>query len=212
MKKNYITRKKLFTSVLCGIIFQLGLSAQTNATINVSEDTYVALNSSGTNYGSDVEGRIRDTVTSAARFTYFKFPVSGPLPATVTSATLKFHTYLPSSDPTVYEIVQIHKLTNNWSEGVVTYNTKPDTGSFISELRVESVLSATPNDYSNSYTVDVTDYFNSVLGAGSTDISIALKAKNTSDNSGTLGVGQDRLVRIGTKEAGTGGQALFWLA
>ena len=106
---------------------------------------------------------------------------------------------MPSSSPKT-EIMQIHKLGNGWSEGVVTFDTKPDTGAFISELEIENVAVSSPNDYSKSYTVDVTAYFNQVLAASGTDISFAIKAKNKDDFSGTLGPGQEGNVRNGTKE------------
>lgn len=204
MKKNYIMKLKATAVVLVFMAFNQNYFAQT-ATVNidVSEDTYVVGTSSGsgTNYGGDVEGRARDTVTSAPRITYYKFPVSNSIPSSVTSAVLKFYVYLPSSGGAT-EIMQIHKLTNSWKENVVTYDDKPDTGSFISEFGITSVQVASPNDYT-AYTVDVTAYFNQVLAAKGTDISFAIKAKNKDDNSGTLGSGQSGNVRTGTKESET---------
>ncbi|WP_066222942.1 CBM96 family carbohydrate-binding protein [Formosa haliotis] len=195
MKKKYILKLKTALALLVLVGLHQRVMAQTMATINISEDTYVQGSSVGTNYGADVEARVRDTATSAPRITYYKFPVISGLPSSVTSATLKFHTYLPSSTGTT-EILQIHKLTNAWSESVVTYDTKPDTGAFISELTINSVPVTSPNDYSNSYMVDVTAYFNQVLAASGTDISFAIKAKNIDEG------GNEKLVRLATKEAG----------
>lgn len=176
-------------------------------TIKVSEDSYVWATNPTTNYGSGVEAAARDTVSTTGRISYFKFPLTSLTGKQVATAKIKFFVYLPSSTA-VTEILQIHKMPvmfdampNTWTENDVTFDTRPNvTPTPIGEITVNSVAVSTPNNYSNSYELDIASYLNDALAAGQSDISIAIKAKPKKDG------GKDKQVRLGTKEAGTGGE------
>jgi hypothetical protein len=193
MKNNYIF--KVTTSLI--LLFFIGvtteLMAQTMETINVSEDTYVRGDSNADdNYGTETIAYARDTTISIPRITYLKFPVSGTLPTSVTSATLKFYSFINSSS-TDTETLEIYKRDSDaWNEASVTYNNRPLKGAFINNVTV-AVGPTNPAPYT-MYSLDVTAYFNEVLAASGTAISFAIKPQPTDIGGG------DRYVRIGTKE------------
>lgn len=195
MKNNCSIIMKFTLAILCGMGVQQYATAQAEVTLNVSADTYVSgqgSTRSSTNYGSDVEGRVRDTTTSAPRITFYKFDFPSSLPATINTATLKFFTYIPI-DGATSDIVEIHKYINTWTEDGLTFNNKQETGAFISEVPVNAIEPVTPNVY-QQYTVDITSYFNQIVSASGSEISIILKAKAANIGGGDLNI------RTGMKE------------
>jgi hypothetical protein len=171
----------LFTT----LAFTTSITAQT--TLEVSEDSYVRpLTYADTNYGT------ANLVTSAiaeteGRLALIKFDISGLSSADIT-ATLKVmcrNSTLDSGNGR-----DLYKTTSDWTEGAVTYNTKPATGNKIANFLVKAYST------SNWTEIDVTDYVKEQIGLAAASISFMIKAP-TASGQGVDFVSKESTVAVG---------------
>ncbi|MEW2632856.1 LamG-like jellyroll fold domain-containing protein [Streptomyces sp. NPDC048389] len=97
----------------------------TVTTLQADEETYVNAGAPGTNYGTSTSLAVRGT---SAYETYLRFQLpAAPAGTELTGVALEVKTnsasYAGSVDP-----VQVRPVTGAWSEGEVTYATKPSLG------------------------------------------------------------------------------------
>lgn len=114
-------------------------SGLTTVTLNPTADTYLAENSTGTNYGTDSTVKIGWNNTGKAFKGLIKFDISSlPVGATVTSATLRLNE--TSSAGSGSFNVGIYKIIATWSEATATWANMSGAGNYnATQLAVTSV-------------------------------------------------------------------------
>jgi chitodextrinase len=103
-----------------------------STTLNPTDDSYVYQSNATKNYGSDSMMYIK-TSSGSDRAAYLKFNLSGV--STVSSAKLRV--YVKSSANTTLTALQ---TTDSWTEGALTWNNKPSSGSTIGSASVSTTF------------------------------------------------------------------------
>ncbi|MBU0687614.1 MAG: DNRLRE domain-containing protein [Candidatus Margulisbacteria bacterium] len=99
-----------------------------SVSITAEADTYVDSSNSTTNYGSETSMTASyDNTTTTERYVYVQFPL-GSIPAGASIESVTINLYVTSTDGSDYEI---YLVSTSWTEGTVTWNTKPTQGNYI---------------------------------------------------------------------------------
>jgi len=123
-------------SVLLIIVISLSLAAdqlflQPNAAVGV--DAFVNQNAPTTNYGSNAMLAAGESSGSYAGI-FIKFDVSSiPSSANITDARIQLYFYTSPTNPTNLLNLSTRLVTSDWSESIVTWNTKPSYSSQYSD-------------------------------------------------------------------------------
>lgn len=92
-----------------------------DVTIYPSDDSWVAQDSSGSNYGSQTTMQVCNQ-SGYLRYSYLLFSLADvPAGSIITASTLYFYKTTGNGQNTVV----LNKVTGSWSEGAITYNNKP---------------------------------------------------------------------------------------
>ncbi|MEL7124079.1 MAG: DNRLRE domain-containing protein, partial [Bacteroidota bacterium] len=146
-----------------------------NDTLTVIEDVFVSQAEPDTNF--EIEDAdmhlILDTTNMASKEIYLKFDISGAS-AGIGEATLKLrgNQSNPPSDEENFNIEIYGTDSDEWSEGTLTWNTRPETttGALatynITESKVHDVIGA-----------DLTAYINDAIAAGRSNITFVVRGK-----------------------------------
>lgn len=93
----------------------------TDVIIYPSDDSWVAQDSSGSNYGSQTTMQVCNQ-SGYLRYSYLLFSLAAiPVGSIITAATLYFYKTAGTGQNTVV----LNLVTGSWSEGAITYNNKP---------------------------------------------------------------------------------------
>ena len=116
----------MFFILLMAVLISITpLAASTTETLTASADAYVKSNAGDSNYGSDTELFAANQVNGADEITYIKFDLSGISSGSViVSAKLKL--WITSGGSCQ---ICVYRVTSDWSENSVTYNTRPSASS-----------------------------------------------------------------------------------
>ncbi|MCR8631220.1 DUF7594 domain-containing protein [Paenibacillus radicis (ex Xue et al. 2023)] len=108
----------LFVSILnVGVVFGA------TSTLNPTDDSYVYQSNATTNFGTDTSMFVKSS-SGADRLAFLKFSLSGL--SGVTSAKLRLYAKASAAST-----LTASQTTDSWTQGAITWNTKPTTGSSI---------------------------------------------------------------------------------
>ena len=132
--------------------------------LTASEDTYVRGGGGSTsNFGSDVEIRVRSQGASSRR-TLLKFDLTSiPTGASVSSAILKLCPVIDVGASEAGSVHEIYRATSAWSEATVTWNTQPPIAAQVTDL---ITLIQGPNCYAFSVGADVQSWLSGASNDG----------------------------------------------
>lgn len=120
----------------------------TTITLNPTEDTLVSLGSVAENFGYDTHIYVGKPVSSSAFESYLKFNTSSiPSDKQITNAKLRLYA---DSYSDIIPTINVRKITSNWNEMTVNWNTKPTYN--LTNLAQMTISSSNLNRY---YEVDL---------------------------------------------------------
>lgn len=146
---------------------------QTGGTVTRSavDDAYVRDSATSTNYGSASQLEVKKSSTGYNREAYLRFDVSNI--SNLTSAKLRVFGRLSQAATGV--ATAAYGAATNWSEGALTWNTRPAT---LTGALASQTIGSTSGQW---YEFDVTQFVAQQRAAGATHVAFALK--NTGGNS-----------------------------
>ena len=143
--------------------------------IGVKEDTYVlnkteSEDKSTTNFGSDTEIHLKSNPGILTRFGYVKFDISALAKRPdFTCIELELTlTQRQTESAAPLAAIEIYGASTNWEEGEMTFETMPESFSFICDKK-DIPLGR------NTITLPVTDYVRKALAAGKTEVAFSLR-------------------------------------
>jgi len=96
-----------------------------NGKLSVIQDTYADQELPTTNFGSDSVLRVRSLSGNRNKRAFVKFDLSAvPASSTITKATLRL---FMNVKPSISRTYSAHRITQNWSQTVLTWNNQPTT-------------------------------------------------------------------------------------
>ena len=145
------------------------------------DDTFVASVTSGTNYGGTHELTVANNME-----VYYKFATPHlPSGTNITSASFKvpYFYYVGTSN---YVTVELYKVTSNWYEDIVTWNTKPTVSTCLDTRDIyqngatasnPGIVSFSATNYIQSWYTGTSNYGFALKYAGGNGVSVSFVAK-----------------------------------
>ena len=147
----------------------------TYMSIAVKEDTYVlnktdSQDKSKENFGNDTEIHLKSNADMLTRFGYVKFDISALKNRTdFTCVELELTlTQRQAESAAPLAAIEIYGASTNWKEGEMTFETMPESFSFVCDKRDIP-------EGRTTITLPVTDYVRKALAAGKTEIAFSLR-------------------------------------
>jgi len=155
--------------------------AENNIPLGPFGDSYVFDGSTSANYGLTGDMWIKNGGTNYTRKAYVQFKLAGNNISQI--ATVKLRLYATYVDVPGFTI-KVSGAANNWTEGAITFLSKPITGATVGSFAVNAI---------GQYELDVTSYVNTQFLNGADSVSFVLEDSAASN----------KIIKFATKEAGT---------
>ena len=147
-----------------------------DSVIKVSADAYVnnkdgTGDKSNTNFGAEKDIQLKTATSGYTRYSYLKFDISslkGDDSFTCIDLELSLTFRQNNAGDPQFAVVEIYACDTNWNENSITYNSRPQAGSFVTKLDNIALSKAT-------YAFAVTDYVRSALKEGKNEIAFYIK-------------------------------------
>jgi hypothetical protein len=173
-QKGHKPKMKYFALIALFFFLTLSItSADITSPIRPIADAHLNSNASNTNYGSSPVGYYnRQTTTPYADFYILTMFNVSLLPSTVTQANITYVQDGVCQDEIAgpYFVVDAYRTVTNWTEGAVTWNSRPtETSKFLTDF-------ADGDEY--TLTIDVTEVVLDAKSTGTQLISVLIKGRS----------------------------------